>query len=209
VDEFPDNSHKAREAGAPKEKNIQRIIEGKVTQRKKPLSRRFANLIVLGDPKSAMHYVLLSVLIPAAKDMLADAFQAGIDRTLYGEDRPPTRRNTSRSNTNPTYVSYNRFSTPASKPREEPRVNVRQSRSAHEIDLVILETRQEADEVLTQLFDCVESYASVSVADLYEMVGLEVNFNDHKWGWIDLRGSSVSRTRDGYQLNLPRPEAID
>ena len=67
----------------------------------------------------------------------------------------------------------------------------------------------EADEVLTQLFDCVESYASVSVADLYEMVGLEVNFNDHKWGWIDLRGSKVSRTRDGYQLNLPRPEAID
>jgi len=207
VEEFPDNSNKAREGGAPKEKNIQRIVEGQVIQRKRPMVQRFTNLLVLGDPKKALAYVVMSVMIPAAKDMLSDALQAGIDQTLYGDNRPPARARTNRSTANPTYVSYNRFSNPTK--REEPRTGIRQSRSAYEIDLIILPTRTEADEVLTQLFDCVESYASVSVADLYEMVGLEVNFNDHKWGWIDLRGSKVSRTRDGYQLNLPRPEAID
>lgn len=206
MEQFPDNSHKAREGAVPKEKNIQRIVEGEVIQRKRPMAQRFANLLVLGDPKKAMAYVFLSVLIPAAKDMMSDAVQAMTDQIIHGNDTPSVRRNT-RATVNPTFVSYNRFSKPATPP--DPRTGTRQSRSAYEIDLIILPTRAEADEVLTQLFDCVESYASVSVSDLYEMVGLEVNFNDHKWGWVDLRGSKVTRTRDGYQLNLPRPEAID
>lgn len=206
MEQFPDNSHKARQGEVPKEKNIQRIIEGTVVQKKHPMLKRFSNLLILGDPKKAMAYVVLSVMIPAAKDMLSDAIQSYSDQIIHGTDAPP-RRN-SRPAANPTYVSYNRFSSPATK-KEEPRTATRQSRSAHEIDLIILETRAEGDEVLTQLFDVVESYGSVSVADLYEMVGLEVNFNDHKWGWIDLRGADVKRVRDGYQLNLPRPEHIE
>jgi hypothetical protein len=52
-------------------------------------------------------------------------------------------------------------------------------------------------------------YGQASISDLYELVGITANFTDNKWGWTDLRSSSVSRARDGYLLNLPRPILLD
>ena len=72
-----------------------------------------------------------------------------------------------------------------------------------------METRVEAEEVLDRLFDWIERYEQVAVAELYEMVGISGNFTDQKWGWTDLRGATVSRVGRGYLLNLPRPEPLD
>jgi uncharacterized protein YerC len=85
----------------------------------------------------------------------------------------------------------------------------RQARATHNFDEVILPTRREAEEVLDFLHDLLTRYETVSVSDLYELVGETGNFTDEKWGWTDLAGASVSRVRDGYLLNLPRPVPID
>ncbi len=54
----------------------------------------------------------------------------------------------------------------------------------------------------------IEKYETVSVADLYELLGVEASYTDEKWGWVDLRDAGIRRVRDGYLLDLPKPESL-
>ena len=83
------------------------------------------------------------------------------------------------------------------------------ARATHDFGEIIIPTRPEADAVLEGLFAILEEYDVVSVSDLYEMTGVTSHFTDRKWGWTDLRGSDIHRIREGWLLDLPRPEVID
>jgi hypothetical protein len=93
--------------------------------------------------------------------------------------------------------------------RDEPRSISRRARATHDFDEIILPTRVEAEEVIDRMFDIVSQYETATVADLYELVGINSNYTDGKWGWSDFRGAGVSRVRNGYLLDLPRPESLD
>ena len=55
-----------------------------------------------------------------------------------------------------------------------------------------------------------EKYKVISVAELYDLASITThNYTCNNYGWVDLRGSSVVRVRDGYILKLPRALAID
>lgn len=74
---------------------------------------------------------------------------------------------------------------------------------------LIFETRGEAEEVLTNLLDIIADYQVVSVADLYDLVGITAPFTANRYGWTELGSANVSRIREGYIINLPKPKAID
>jgi hypothetical protein len=79
----------------------------------------------------------------------------------------------------------------------------------HAFDEIVISSRQEAEEVLDRMYDLISRYDAATVADLYELTGLEGTHADQKWGWEDLRGSSVGRVRGGgYLLELPEPIAL-
>jgi hypothetical protein len=82
-------------------------------------------------------------------------------------------------------------------------------RSRHQFDDIIIESKPEAEEVLTVLVEAIEMYESCAVADLYEAVGLPTDFTDHKWGWFNLSSAYVKRDRVGYSLVLPKPEPLE
>lgn len=117
----------------------------------------------------------------------------------------------------PAYVAYNKFGpgpmvSAARVPESHDRHRVemsRRARSAHDFREIILETRAEAEEVIERLFDCVQKYQTATVADLYDMLGIEPAFTDDKWGWYALPGANARRVRDGYLLDLPAPEPLD
>lgn len=44
----------------------------------------------------------------------------------------------------------------------------------------------------------------MSVADLYDLVGINGNYTDNKYGWFNIRTASVVRVRDGYMIKLPK-----
>lgn len=212
MENYPSNN---RSAKAPTEdvttepKNIDAVVTGEVTRRKKPLGKRFAETFIGGDINTVASYVVLQVLIPAAKDMMSDAVSQGIDRMLYGESRSPRSRSGASGGTN-GYVSYNRMAQGAAKARsglDEFRSRP-ERRNAHDFDEIILATRAEADEVIERMFDLVNSYQQATVADLLQLVGVSSNHVDHKWGWTDMRGAGITKIRNGYLLDLPRPEAI-
>jgi hypothetical protein len=191
------------------EKKVEKVIEGEIIVRKKPLGRRFLDTFGGSDAKSVWEFVLLDVLVPAAKDAIADATSQGVERMIFGEARSSNRRSSRYGSS--SHTSYQRYSAPTgSRPtvREEPRVS-RQNRAKHNFDDIILATRMEAEEVIKRLDQLVDRYGSASVSDLYDLVGVSSEFTDGKWGWVDLRGADINRIRQGYLLDLPRPEPLN
>jgi hypothetical protein len=207
--EFPSNSNVSKNINI-EERDIQRVTSGPATRRKKSLGKKFKEVFIAGDAKAAVSYALVDILLPMARDTIVEAAQAGIEKLILGDYR--RYRGINRPPSGPTgVVNYQRYSTqmgtnsgwtPLSSPQ---RVLSRRARSQHDFDEVLLDSRSEAEQVIDQLFEVLSRYDTVTVANLYELVGLASNHTDHKWGWTDLRGAGVSRTHDGYLLDLPDP----
>ena len=217
MDKFPSNSKSNPRASAKAQKTepLEKVITGEASRRKKPLSKRLSENFVNGDAKSVWNFIAYDLLIPAAKDMLADAVSQGFERMLFGESSGRGVRPGRAGRTN-GYTSYNRMSGPSTRYGgmqpvvNDPRPTLsRQARSTHNFDEIVLETRADAEEVIDRLFANVAQYESTTVGDLYDLVGLSGNFADEKWGWNDLSTASVSRVRHGWLLNLPRPVPLD
>lgn len=215
--EFPSNSKTNKPNPKPKaeEKKVARVTTGEVIQRKKSLGRRFKETFISGaDSKSVFEYVSFEILIPAAKDLFLDAMNAGMERKFFGEARSAGRRGYGRSGGG--HTAYNRMG--SSRPsmndifrRDDPRTlsPSRRARANHDFGEIVLETRAEGIEVIDSLFELISKYEVATVSDLYDMVNVDSDFTDNRYGWVDLRGADVVRVRDGYLLNLPRPEPID
>lgn len=232
---FPDNSDKSRDPGtnynkvksSPKGEpvdgpNIEddgrpkvgRIVsEGNAAiHRKTPLGVKLKNFFLGDSAHSVIDYVVHDVLIPAAKDAVADAFSQGIEKRLYGEVRSVGRRSGTRpsqglsSNTGPK-VSYDRMSQGQSV-RSSSAAPVRRG-GRYDIGQIVIPTRAEALEILEMMFNIVSQYEVVTVAELLEMAGMSSNYTDRNHGWTNLRGATAVRVRDGYLLDLPTPEALE
>lgn len=197
---FPANSHVSKgELYNGNEKKVEKVITGTVVQKKKTLGERMARTFLEDESKNVWSYLLYDVLIPAAKATISDMVSGGVEMLLFG-----TTKGKRQSNQNKSYVSYSSY---YSKPApQQTRSNIR---GRLNFDDIILETRGEAEDVLSHLLDLVENYGVASVADLYELVGITGSFTDNKYGWTNLSTASVSRVRDGYLLNLPNATPID
>jgi hypothetical protein len=215
VEEFPSNSQNpkiAPETGKEESaKKVQKIISGEAVRRKKSTGARFKEMFFGDDTKSVVEYVFADVLIPAARDMIVDAFTQGLERMVFGEVRSSNRRTGHRPTTG-GYTSYNnRYASSQSSTsnrRDEPRTMSRRARGSHDFDEIILPTRSEAEGVIDRMYELLEKHNAVSVSDLYELVGIEGSYVDEKWGWTDLRGADARRVSNGYLLNLPRTTVI-
>lgn len=218
MENFPSNSREARAQSEPDKetpKKVIRLVDSKVVRRKKSLGTRFLESFSGSDGKSVLEYVLFDVLAPAAKDMIVDAVTEGTRRAFFGDSGSSNRRGGGYrpGSSNRGHVSYNQYSSQSSGNsyrREENRPPIgRRARGSHDIQEIILTSRREADDVVEAMNDWVERYQAISVGELYEMVGLDFNHVDAKWGWTDLRDASVTRVSEGYLLNLPRTEPLD
>lgn len=226
MEDFPPNTHKQRERPEKTEtpearevKKVERIIEGEVVRRRQSPMRRFKNVFFGGEAASVKTYLVMDVLLPAFKDMVADAASQGVERMLFGEGHHYGRRGKGPRGRAPetrVYTDYRgrglstrdeRDRPPLGRVEERPSLS-RNARRNHNFEDIILATRAEAEEVIDRLFDLVSRYETATVADLYELLGITSEFTDDKWGWTDIRGSDVRRVREGYLLDLPRPEPL-
>lgn len=207
MDEFPANSNKARATTEPREK-IKPVTSAKKAG-KKGLGRQFKETFFSGNGKDAAAYMAEAVIVPAIRDTLHEALQAGIERVIYGDRASSPRRGYSTPWSNQgenTRVAYDRISSSGTKPQ---RSMSRQAKSRHSFDELIIDTRQEAEEVLERMYDILSQYGEVSVAHLYELTGIRSDHTDMKWGWTNLRGSKAVRLRQGgFLLDLPSPISL-
>lgn len=189
-------------------KKLNKVVTGSVKKQKRSLGRKLSDTFLEDDTRSVGSYILYDVLIPAAKDLISDIVSGGIEMLLFGDrrSRSSSKRDVGRSHT--SYGAY--YTRDKDRDRDRRRDISRTARSRHDFHEIILETRGEAEEVLSHLADLIAEYRQATVADLYDLVGIDSNFTDHKYGWTDIRNSDVSRLRGGgYLINLPRTELLD
>ncbi len=108
MDQFPSNSRRPPGRTRDEPKKIERVIEGEVVRRKTPLSRRMSQNLIGGDAHSVWGWMFGEVLIPAARDMVADAISGGAERMIFGESSHGSRRGRSRGGPS-GYTPYNRY----------------------------------------------------------------------------------------------------
>lgn len=209
---FPSNSKALRrdpqQPSIPENRKIEKVVTGTVKKQKRGFGKKMAEIFLEDDTKSVGSYILHDVLIPAAKSMISDMVGGGIEMLLFGDRRSRnTRRDAGRSYT--SYGSYYRSVDRDPREKDRGRDISRTGRARHDFDEIVLETRGEAEEVLSHLVDLTIDYKMASVADLYDLVGITSSFTDNKYGWTDLRNANVTRVRGGYLLNLPRTEVLD
>ena len=198
MEDYKPNSHRSKEENSSvgEKKDIKKVTTGKVITRKNNV-RKFTDVFVSEDVKNVKDYVLMDVLVPAIKKAISDIVTNGIDMILYGETGR-TKRSTGVS-----YVSYNKYSD--RRDNYDRFAAGTRTRSGYSYDDIILESRNEAEEVLTRMDELIETYQVVSVADLYDLVGINCNYTDNNYGWTNLRNAEAVRTRDGsYMLKLPK-----
>lgn len=201
--DFPSNSHKRKEETKKPEKKVEKVTSGKVVKQKKTLGKKFTETFLGDNIESVSSYIIYDVIIPAAKNMVSDTVSNGIEMLLFGQTRGSrTRRDRGKS-----YVSYSNYY--KDRYRDRDRQVSQRNRARHNFDDIILESRGEAEEVLSHLVDLTEDYGMASVADLYDLVGVTSNFTDNKYGWDNLSSGRVIPVRGGYLLELPRPIVLD
>jgi hypothetical protein len=189
---YPPNSHKSKaEESTETTKRVEKVVTGKI--KKKSEVRKLADIFVADDVANVKGYIVNELIIPTVKNTISNIVRDGIDMLLFGS---PRRDNKPRGAIG--HVDYTKYS------RDEPR-SVNSPRAAvYRHEDVVVDTRGEAEEVITQMEAVIETYGMVSVADLYDLVGISGNYTDHKYGWTNLHNAEPIRVRDGYLIKLPK-----
>lgn len=184
-------------------KKMEKVITGTATVKKKSDARKFADVFIAEDAHNVKNFIFLDVVVPAIKNLVVDMIQEATHRLFYGSSARTKERNGSFI---ADRVSYDRFSKRDDNWRRNSDSRVSPSYS---YDTIVLSTRGDAEIVLDRMYEAVKEYGMVSVADLYELVGYPDQFTDHKYGWTSLRNAGISRVRDGYRIDLPKPFPLD
>lgn len=210
---FPGNSNADKSPAKPAAKDdhpkLDRVVTGRVKVKKRGLGSQIKEHFAGDDARGVGTYILLDVLIPAAKDAIADSATKGIERLLFGDVRGRVRAGS--VNTRSGYTNYNSVSTGSAGRAGEPdgRSLSRSARASHNFGEITIPDRGEADFVIQTLADIIEQYDRARVSDLYELVGITGTPIDDRWGWTSIIGARAERSRDGYLLVLPRPISLD
>ena len=202
MEQYKSNSNSSREKekekDIPKKKNIEKVTKGAARTKKKS---KFLDSFIAEDVKDVKDYLIGDVLVPTIKSTIAEMVSNGVDMYLFGEVRHG-RKKSQRGNRTPYRDYYDR--------RDDRRRESRRG-AAYDFESVIVESRGEAELVLDRMDEIIDNYDSVSITDLYDLVGYDGGkYTDSKYGWTSLRGVDVARLRDGsYEIVMPAPKQID
>ena len=202
--EYQSNSHKSKEeraaAETTTEKRVEKVVSGNVKTRDNK-ARKFADIFISEDAANVKSYVFMDVLVPAIKKAISDIVTDGIDMVLYGSTGGSRRKSSGGGNK----VSYRSYYDDRPRDRRDEHV----ARTRFEYDDIIFESRTDAERVRMQMFDTIERYGYVTVADMYDLADLSAPYTGYNYGWTNIRTSEVQRVRDGYVLRLPIAMPID
>lgn len=200
-DNLPDNSHKGRaekkeaaELKKTEEKRAEKVVHGKVKKKENGM-RKLTDIFISEDVSNVKDYIIFDVVVPALKKAVYDLIVGTLDMSLYGG-----RGNGNRPKADTvSYRDYNDISKRGNRSGDRTR-----TASGYSYDDIVLETRGEAETVLSRMDEIMEEYNIVRVADLYDLVGVTGDYTDNNYGWTNIRNAKIVRVRDGYKIDMPR-----
>lgn len=201
---YKSNSNKSKEeAKTPERQKLEKAIVGGVKKKKKSELKKIASEFVKEDFGNIKTYLVKDVVIPNVKRVLADIIQNTVDMLFYGE----IRSGRSRSGTGASRISYGDLYDSRRSGASEQQQK-RKSVYAYDYDDIVIESKSEAEDIIERMGEVAEKYGMVTVGDLYDLVGLEVQHTDYNYGWTDLRGSYPDPVNGGYLLKFPKIVSI-
>lgn len=204
MENYQSNSHKSkREVLNKEEKNVQKVVTGVAKVKQKGEFRKFAENFISEDAHSVGDYIFKDVIIPGIVKLVTDSIKDGVDIIFKGASSRSSRNSGGYQG---NYVSYNNFS---NRNNNTQRSVATSTKSVHSPSDITLPSRSDAEAVLNQMKDILQQYGAVTVADLYDSVGITHNFTDVKYGWTDLRNADVARDSDGWYVKLPNAYPLD
>lgn len=214
IDFTPNNRFNVVENGGKSEKSDRRVVNqvGNGKKKKKGMLKRLSSNLEEMEKVSLKEKIIDDALIPGVKELIgdlvaglfgtvADTVEDTVDIALWGEKRG---RKGKKKKKNGTKVSYSDYY----EDKNERKRGGNHGRRKIDVDEIWFDTRQEADEALKELIEMIEDYDCATVADLYSTAGEEHDFTDEKYGWDDLSAAYVSRGREGFMINLPKPKVL-
>lgn len=191
----PDAAEEARVAGP--------VISGSAVERKEPLRRKFLQAYAGDSAESVGQYLLLDVVVPATKNLISDLVTQGINRILYGGSRPSGNISSVGSTGYRKFFNGGGTGAPSSTAQAAP-----QPKPTAQFGEIILESRSDAELVIDELRSLIETYGNAKVANLYSLLGITGDFTNQSIGWTNLSRAGVQQVREGYLLDLPKPQVL-
>lgn len=195
--DLPGNSNKSKKEDR---KHVDPVGDIPGKKKSKNILGRAIQDFIVSDSKTVFDYVLFDIVIPGLKASISDAGKGIIDVLFYGDRRrqAPTHR---------SVVDYTtRYVRPEHKSYSATDLR---SRGRYDFDEIIFPSRNDAELAIDALNEQLEMYDSVPVSELMRAAGIKPSYSDEKWGWTSIQGANVSRVRDGYVIQLPKPTVLD
>ena len=193
---------------------LQADIQGGVSLKRKTPGQRFVDRFIKTDLQTVGSTLFDDVIVPAILDMLYKAGHDALSMFIYGDTRG------SRTGGLKTiggivrdYTSYSRDS--ISRTRDRDRVDIYRSEDSVKYNNLVFEIRGDAENILFNMRDYINTYDDIQIIKLYELVreqtGIQIPMNaqDAKFGWSDLTNACVRQVRGGYLLELPNPIVLE
>ena len=197
MDDYKPNSHRFKaeqdNASAEERKKVEKVVTGMVKTKKKSELNKLTQLFISEDAPKIKSYVVHDILIPAFKkavmgtmDMLLNGGHGSGYSSDYSSSAPKVR--------------YSKYS---DEPSYRKTPGTVQARSRFEYDDIAFPSRGAAERVLSTMEDIFAEYKSVTLAEMYELAGLEHPYTFTKYGWMSLRDADIVRRGEDYFIKLP------
>ena len=196
---LPPNSRNRAPEAKPKLEPIATTVQTK----KKPWYKRAADTFMAEDANSIGSFIVRDIVVPTIRDTIYDIITGGLSMAMYGSTKARSKNRPS-GTLGGSYVSYGSYSssnpTKAQQPaRNTDRINV---------DDLIFGMADEAHQVIDAMCDRLERYGTVTVQDLYDLIGVSAPRTAMYWGWTDLSEARVRKIREGWLIELPRSQPL-
>lgn len=211
----PNNSDKAARSrnAEPNEKEkrerkkLEPVIKGGATKQKTSFFSKFKEMF-LGEGVNVGEFIVYDVLVPAARNTVRD-MGFGIIEMFFGPIRNDYGRNSRVvRDRGRSYIDYRGASYPRGRDRDDRRYIDRGDRARHDFNNIIFDSRRKAEDVLARLGDVIEEYGEVTVANFYELSGIDSTPADNDYGWTDLRNAYTDRASHGYVIRFPQTRPL-
>lgn len=180
-----------------------KIVKAGVRAPKKTLGEDIRDTFQLSDLGTVKDYLVTDVIIPKVKNTVWSLITEGASAFLYNKSAPPRTGTTVRSSISGGPVITN-YATSRNNPGRVISAGGVGNRYS-QINAIRLESKEDADNVLDELYSDLQEYQRVTVFSYYQLLGISVEPNDKKFGWTDLGGTKIVPRDDGtWSIVLPK-----
>lgn len=204
-DDFPSNSNKSKAVQEEqKPQKLEKIVEGGVKKSKPSILKKVTKAIFCDvDEEDLRTQIIFDYIIPTAKDTIVSIINMVTDTVFYGSTG--AKRKSTTNNPKPARVSYSSY---YDNKNEKPKAG---RTATYDFDQITLDSRGDAEKVIDAMIDMSSEYGAASVGDFLDLVGVDNNFTDYKYGWSTdlLTRTTITRSHNGYIINFPNPTHLD